>query len=195
MKDNKEDDKDLKKGGPFKKASLSKIFSGLLIGLLLSGYALFLNWFLTQTTGKTEFGYFIAKLVRFVADHPIVEYIGIILIISVLAFRYRYLAYTLFGKLNRIHSSEIRMVGNQGCSTIFTILAIMCILYSVPVIILIWLLNPTNLKKPILVTVLILSIVISIFFYDKEKLPTLADKVTYFAGVTLTPVGILSFLI
>jgi len=72
------------------------------------------------------------------------------------------------------------------------------VISAIPAIFLYWVINPTNIKKGIQVTVFFMSVIISVIIYFaglKDRLPSVADKVTYFVGVCTGPVTVISILL
>ena len=50
-------------------------------------------------------------------------------------------------------------------------------------------------KKAVEITALVAALSVGLVFYDPEKLPSWSDRITYFLGVTLGPVGLVNALL
>lgn len=75
---------------------------------------------------------------------------------------------------------------------------VLIVVWTIPAIILYWVLEPSSLKKGLQVTSLIVGLCFGLIYYwykySSEK-PSLADKITYFSGFTIGPPTILEFLL
>ena len=81
--------------------------------------------------------------------------------------------------------------------SVIIVFSVMCIVLAFPIMIIYWTGNSTNYKKSIQIGLTVLSIGISIIYYinNKEKLPSVADKVGFFGGVVLGPPGLIEFIL
>ncbi|MBZ5498376.1 MAG: hypothetical protein LAP85_18405 [Acidobacteriia bacterium] len=77
-----------------------------------------------------------------------------------------------------------------------TLAALMC-LCSIPAFFIYLALSPEHYAKAIRISVLLVSTGIGTFYYltRRERFPTVADKVTFFTGVVLGPVGVTEILL
>ena len=75
--------------------------------------------------------------------------------------------------------------------------AVLCISFSGPTLLLYWLLRPEYHKKAIQTSTFLLSLGAALLYLRArpEKLPTVADKVTFLTGVCLGPPTALEFMI
>ncbi len=85
---------------------------------------------------------------------------------------------------------------DKNQNPIFLLLYVMVIVFTFPAIIIYWVLKPEDIKKAIEITVLLISISAGLIYYfkNKEKFPKPSDKITFFTGVFLGPVGIVKIL-
>ena len=89
---------------------------------------------------------------------------------------------------------------NEGLNSIHPLLLLLfifTILWSVPGIIIFWVINPESTKELIDITVFGISVVFGIIYYirNKDKFHSLADKLTYFGFVLCVPVGVVLIFI
>ena len=72
------------------------------------------------------------------------------------------------------------------------IFGMMCAVWAVPALIINWHLNPETPKRAIKIFALLIGIAVALLYFlaNREKFPSVADKVTFFTGVILGPVGI-----
>jgi energy-coupling factor transporter transmembrane protein EcfT len=77
------------------------------------------------------------------------------------------------------------------------LLGILCISFSGPALLLYWVLRPEYHKKAIQTSVFLLGLGAALLYLRArpEKLPTMADKVTFLTGVCLGPPTALEFMI
>ena len=68
---------------------------------------------------------------------------------------------------------------------IAAIFGIMCAVWALPALIIYWTLNPESPKRAIKICALLIGIAFSILYFlaNREKFPSIADKVTFFTGV------------
>lgn len=68
---------------------------------------------------------------------------------------------------------------------------------AVPALVILWFVKPAYPKRAIQVAVLLLSMGVGIAYYflNRNKFVTVADRVSYFAGVFLTPVAIVEIIL
>ena len=72
------------------------------------------------------------------------------------------------------------------------LIGILCALWALPAFIIYWMVAPGNFKKAIQIFVFLASASVGLLYYltNRDKLPTLADKVTFFSGVCLGPITV-----
>lgn len=77
------------------------------------------------------------------------------------------------------------------------IFAMMCAVWAIPALIIYRSLNPETPKKAIIIFSVLIGTTSSILYFlaNREKFPSIADKITFFTGVILGPAGFLEALI
>jgi hypothetical protein len=86
---------------------------------------------------------------------------------------------------------------STGCLDDLLLLGgILLIIWTFPALILFWIIKPTGLRSSIKISIFFISAFIGTIYYfrNQRKFPTVADKVTYFSGVLLGPVGVYEIL-
>ena len=80
---------------------------------------------------------------------------------------------------------------------IAAVFGLMCAVWALPALIIYWYLNPEYPKRAIKICALLIGIASSCLYFlaNREKFPSVADKVTLFIGVILGPVGILEIVL
>jgi hypothetical protein len=65
-----------------------------------------------------------------------------------------------------------------------------------PALIIYWHFNPEYPERAVKIFTLLIGIAFSTLYFlnNREKFPTIADKVTFFTGVILAPVGVLELI-
>ena len=80
---------------------------------------------------------------------------------------------------------------------IATIFGVMCAVWALPALIIYWTLNPDYPKRAIKIFALLIGIASSLLYFlaNRDKFPSVADKVTFFTGVILGPIGALEIIL
>ncbi|MFC1896740.1 hypothetical protein ACFL0Q_08820, partial [Thermodesulfobacteriota bacterium] len=73
----------------------------------------------------------------------------------------------------------------------------MCALWALPALIIYWYFHPEYPKRAVKIFALLIGIAFSSLYYlaNQEKVPSIADKVTFFPGVILETVGVLELIL
>ena len=92
-------------------------------------------------------------------------------------------------------AGEIESGPNRNPLTL--LFSILLIVWAIPVLVIYWIISPNPPQKAVKIAVLLMSTGTGTmyFLYNRDQFPSIADKVTYFAGMTLTPVGVLDILL
>ena len=77
------------------------------------------------------------------------------------------------------------------------VFGVLMIVWAIPAWIIYSVLQPEYPKRALKISVFLLTTGSGILYYihNKEKLPSIADKITYFSGVTLGPVGVIEIIL
>ena len=80
---------------------------------------------------------------------------------------------------------------------IAAIFGLMCAFWALPALVIYWHLNPQYPKNAIKIFALLIGIAFSTLYFlaNREKFPSIADKVTFLTGVILGPVGVLEIVL
>lgn len=129
--------------------------------------------------------YFIPLLLRY----KVIDY-------AIYAASFGALAYHLPNSVFRSHGPNL-VADEEPTSVIPIAILLLIIVWLIPGLILYWVFQPRDVKKAVQIASFVVSSIGAIVFYlfNKASLPSVADKVGFFAGVCLSPPTALEFLL